>query len=161
MQNKNILIGVVVALLLVLGVGGYAYYQSAMAPQNQEVVMEETNNMDMTMDEMDMTIDEETAMESTEAAMPQNGEIIVEGSNFKYAPNNIVVKAGEKVRLVFKNTQGMHDFVVDELGIKTEVIQQGQQEVVEFTADKAGTYEFYCSVGQHRQMGMVGTLTVQ
>jgi uncharacterized cupredoxin-like copper-binding protein len=32
---------------------------------------------------------------------------------------------------------------------------------VQFVADKTGTFEFYCSVGNHRQMGMVGTLVVQ
>lgn len=55
----------------------------------------------------------------------------------------------------------MHDFVVDELKIKTAVINNGQEDFVEFTADKAGTFEFYCSVGNHRAMGMVGKITVQ
>jgi len=32
---------------------------------------------------------------------------------------------------------------------------------VTFVADKAGEYEFYCSVGQHRANGMVGKLIVK
>ena len=32
---------------------------------------------------------------------------------------------------------------------------------VEFTVDKTGTFEYYCSVGQHRANGMVGNLIVE
>ena len=46
---------------------------------------------------------------------------------------------------------------VDEDG---EVVQPGGKSTV--TADlKPGKYTFYCPVGQHRQNGMEGTLTVQ
>ena len=55
----------------------------------------------------------------------------------------------------------MHDWVLDEFNAKTKVIQGGQTDTVEFTASKAGTFEYYCSVGQHRQMGMVGKFIVQ
>lgn len=88
-------------------------------------------------------------------------EIVVEGSNYKFVPNKITVKKGEKTRIVFKNTDGMHDFRVDELNISTAVIRSGEEDFVEFTADKAGQYEFYCSVDGHRQMGMKGTLVVE
>ena len=37
----------------------------------------------------------------------------------------------------------------------------GQIDEVEFVVDKAGTFEYYCSVGNHRQMGMVGKLIVE
>jgi uncharacterized cupredoxin-like copper-binding protein len=30
-----------------------------------------------------------------------------------------------------------------------------------FTPSKAGTYEFYCTVAEHKEAGMVGTLTVK
>jgi hypothetical protein len=42
-----------------------------------------------------------------------------------------------------------------------EQVGAGASDVVEFTADKAGTFEYYCSVGNHRAMGMKGTLTVK
>ena len=42
----------------------------------------------------------------------------------------------------------------------TKVIKTGETDTVEFIVDKAGTFEFYCSVGEHRNMGMVGALTV-
>ena len=31
----------------------------------------------------------------------------------------------------------------------------------EFTADKVGSFEYYCSVGSHRSMGMKGVLKVE
>ena len=55
----------------------------------------------------------------------------------------------------------MHDFVIDELNVKSEITKGGNSTVVEFTPDTAGTFEFYCSVGQHRANGMVGKLIVE
>ena len=71
------------------------------------------------------------------------------------------VKKGDKVRIEFTNVEGFHDFVVDEFNAATEQINTGGSTFVEFVADKTGTFEYYCSVGQHRANGMVGTLIVE
>lgn len=92
---------------------------------------------------------------------PDATEIVVTGSNYAFTPTAITVKKGQKTRIVFKNAGGFHDFVVDELNIKTATIQDNQEDFVEFTPEKTGTFEFYCSVGNHRAMGMKGTITVQ
>lgn len=84
----------------------------------------------------------------------------VKASDYTYAPKAIAVQKGDAVKIVFVNTIGLHDFVIDELNIKTNVIKQGETEVVEFVADTVGEFTFYCSVGNHRQMGMEGVLTV-
>ncbi len=89
-------------------------------------------------------------------------EITVEGFEFKFAPATLTFKKGETVKLTLKNTGKMpHDFVIDELGVKTKVINGGETDTVEFTPDKAGSFEYYCSVGKHRAMGMKGTVTVE
>lgn len=98
---------------------------------------------------------------TTSAKSADAKEIIVAGTNYKFSPNTVTVKKGVKTRILFKNTGGMHDFRVDELNIATRIIQGGEEDFVEFTAEKTGQYEFYCSVGNHRQMGMKGTLTVE
>lgn len=85
----------------------------------------------------------------------------VTGENFKFSPDQITVKKGDTVQIVFKNMGGFHDFVIDEFKVKTKQIQEGASETVEFVVDKVGSYEFYCSVGKHREMGMKGTLVVQ
>ena len=87
-------------------------------------------------------------------------EFTVSGGEFYYEPSALAVKKGDKVRIVFKNADGFHDFRIDELGVATKKINDGQTDTVEFTADKVGSFEYYCSVGKHRQMGMKGTLTV-
>ncbi len=86
--------------------------------------------------------------------------ISVAGGNFFFAPNAMTAKKGDRIRVIFRNDDGFHDFRIDELGVATERIGAGQSETVEFTADRAGTFEYYCSVGSHRAMGMKGTLTV-
>ena len=88
-------------------------------------------------------------------------EITVSGSNFKFVPAAFTVKNGQKVRLTFKNSGGNHDFVIDELGVSTKLLKSGEEQIVEFTPDKTGSFEFYCSVGKHREMGMKGMITVE
>lgn len=87
-------------------------------------------------------------------------EFTVTGQNFSFSPNTIIVKKGDRVRIVFQNAGGTHNWQLEGYNIGTKIIQTGQTDTVEFTADQAGTFEFFCSVGNHRQMGMVGTLTV-
>lgn len=88
-------------------------------------------------------------------------EIVVEGSNYAFSPSTVTVKKGEKVRILFKNKGGMHDFRIDALNIATAIVQDGQEDFVEFTPDKIGTYEYSCSIGNHKAMGMKGTMTVE
>jgi len=86
--------------------------------------------------------------------------INVTGANFRFNPKTITVKKGDRVKIVLKSEDMQHDFVIDELGAKTAVAVAGETVETEFAADKAGQFEYYCSVGNHRSQGMVGTLTV-
>lgn len=87
-------------------------------------------------------------------------EFTVNGSAFAFAPSSLTVKKGDRVRITFRNTGGTHDLKIDEFNAATKVINSGQQETIEFVADKAGAFEYYCSVANHRAMGMRGILTV-
>lgn len=99
--------------------------------------------------------------ESQPPASSQEKEFTVTGQNFSFTPNAIKVKKGDRVKITFQNNQGFHDFVIDEYGLAAKRTQAPGTEVLEFTADKAGSFEYYCSVGTHRLQGMVGTLTVE
>ena len=88
-------------------------------------------------------------------------EFVVDGFNFGFSLSEIRVKKGDRVRIVFKNTGGYHDFNIDELNVKTKIINTGEQETVEFVADKVGEFEYYCSVGNHRELGMRGKFIVE
>ncbi|MBI2121512.1 MAG: cupredoxin domain-containing protein [Candidatus Sungbacteria bacterium] len=82
-------------------------------------------------------------------------------TNFAFSQSLIRVKKGEKIELTFEVTQGFHNFVVDEFKARTKQMNAGGKETIEFIVNKAGTFEYYCSVGSHRQMGMKGKLVVE
>ncbi|HXK38164.1 MAG TPA: cupredoxin domain-containing protein [Candidatus Paceibacterota bacterium] len=76
-----------------------------------------------------------------------------------YSLNEMSVKKGDLVRVKITNTAGMHDFVIDEFGVQKE-LPLNQEVVVEFTADKVGSFVYYCSKPGHRAGGQWGTLVV-
>ena len=93
-----------------------------------------------------------------------NRVIRVEGFNFGYEPSVITVQAGEEVTVLFKSNEGTHDFVIEgvpEQDIRTAIIGSGDTTTVDFSIDEPGEYTFYCSVGSHRERGMVGTIIVE
>ena len=85
----------------------------------------------------------------------------ITGGSFFYAPNEIRVKKGDKVKFIMTSAGGHHNIDLDEFNVKTEPVNTGEQITAEFTADKVGSFEYYCSVGRHRQMGQKGTLIVE
>ncbi len=87
-------------------------------------------------------------------------EVTIEAKEFSFSPSVITVKAGQPVRIRLQNTGKMpHDWVIDGLA-KTSTIKSGETDTIEFTPTEAGTFSFYCSVGNHRAQGMEGKLTV-
>ena len=83
------------------------------------------------------------------------------GKNFSFDKTEIKVKKGDKVTINFTSADGFHDVVIDEFSAKTERVRTGGTSSMTFVADKTGTFEYYCSVGQHRMNGMVGKLIVE
>lgn len=87
--------------------------------------------------------------------------VAIEAGAFYFNPKEIRVKKGEKVKIVLTAKDMMHDFTIDELKVKLPLTKAGETNSVEFTADQAGQFEYYCSVGQHRANGQVGKLIVE
>ncbi len=85
----------------------------------------------------------------------------ITAQNFSFNPKEIRVKKGDTVKIILKNSGGFHDWVIDAFNARTTQIQGGQTAEVTFVADKAGTFEYYCSVDEHKQMGMRGNLIVE
>lgn len=154
-MNPALVVGVLAAVLIV---GGVIFFN--MSGSNQPA----TENSDMpraiSLDEFEAENLDSEEMNATEPATDVT-EIAMVGSDFSFAPNIIRAEVGETIRLTLTSTDMPHDFVIDELEVATEVIQAGESTSIEFTPTEAGEYEFYCSVGGHRQMGMVGTLIVE
>ncbi len=108
--------------------------------------------------------DEQEAANGDEAEASEDEdevrEITVEGGSFWFDSDEIEVEAGETVRFTFENVEGTHDMVFPELGAGTDVISEGESETFEVTFDEEGEYEFICSVGNHAEQGMTGTVEV-
>ena len=88
-------------------------------------------------------------------------EITVTNEGFDFIPKEIRVNVGDTIRLTFENGGGFHDWVIDEFDAATSQFSGGQSETIEFVADRAGSFEFYCSVGNHRARGMWGNFIVE
>lgn len=100
--------------------------------------------------------------ESTPAPTQQETIINVAGTEYSFTPKSINLEAGKPVKIVYKNTGTLpHDLVITELGIRTKVIGQGKEDAITFTPDKSGNFTFFCSVGNHRQLGMEGNIRVK
>lgn len=85
----------------------------------------------------------------------------IKGLNYSYDVKEIKVKLNDSVKINFANTEGMHDFKIDELGVASKLTKAGETDSLEFVASKVGTFEYYCSVGQHRANGMWGKIIVE
>ena len=83
------------------------------------------------------------------------------GKSFSFTPNQITVNKGDTVKIIFQNIDGTHDWRLDEFNVRTSIIKSGKEETIQFVANKVGSFEYYCSIGAHRQMGMKGTLIVK
>lgn len=149
-MNSKFIVGLIVVIVVVVG-GVVLWSGKSSAPASEDM-----NNATGTVGQV------QSGSSTVESASPAVKEFVVEAGNFKFSVKEMKVKKGDTVRVVFKNTEGFHDWVLDEFaGAKTKQLQAGKEETIEFVVDKTGTFEYYCSVGQHRANGMVGKLIVE
>ena len=159
--NKNFfLIGLFV--VIVLGVLGGIFVMNKSKTENPSTPQQAS--------QVTPTTEQCAVVEVTQETQPSGSSTVTTGeaktfnvaaSSFKFNPATITVKKGDNVKIILTNSGGNHNFVIDEFNAKTKVIGSGETDTISFVADKSGTYEYYCSVGNHRQMGMVGKLIVQ
>lgn len=140
-KNVWLVLGVLIALVVVAVLalqGGYKTpTPAAVAPQTETPA---------------------TASEGANAGR----EIVVSGSELKFSPVAISLTKGETVKITFKNTGTLpHNLTIAELGVSTKTVGGGEEDSVTVTADKTGSYAFYCSVGTHRAQGMEGKVEVK
>ncbi len=150
---------IVILLAAVLIIGGiFALKSAPIAPQTSSTDTGATSVADQAAQNASTT-----AATSTDSSTVSQGpvkEFTVTGANFSFSPNTISVKKGDTVKITFKNAEGYHDLRLDDFGVFTKMIVAGAEDTIQFVANRVGSFEYYCSVGSHRQMGMKGTLTV-
>ena len=165
-MNRNVLIGGLIVVVVVV-VGLLLMANRATAPA-------EVNGPGTVQQEQDTTAQEypagnvpaavvsPVAVSPSPTAQGTVKEFAVTASEFKFSVPEMRVKQGDTVRVALTNGGTMpHDWRVDEFNATTKTITKGQTDTVEFVANKKGTFEYYCSVGQHRANGMVGKLVVE
>lgn len=149
-------------MVVVLGSGAYFYFgmQNSSSKDMEASVSEEKKESPAeAMKENEGT----TAPVATDGAMAKAEAKTFEvgAGNFSFSVKEMKVKQGDTVKIVFTNNEGFHDWVIDEFSARTKQLAAGKSETIEFVADKKGTFEYYCSVGAHRAMGMRGNLIVE
>jgi plastocyanin len=75
----------------------------------------------------------------------QPTEIKITARRFQFDPRTITVQKGQPVRLVITSADVDHGFKIEEFGIDQK-IEARKTAIVEFTPDRAGRFEFRCSV---------------
>ena len=146
----------IISVLILAGliVGGTYYFMSdrAAAPTAPPAANETT--------ETESAVEEEDSQPPT-ADTTADHVFEITGTNYAFSTTTLEVTEGDTVTVILNSEEGVHDWVLDEFGAATDIISAGETASVTFVADQAGTYEYYCSVGNHRAQGMVGTFTVR
>lgn len=85
--------------------------------------------------------------------------VTMTSGNFFFDPVSLTASPGQSVSISFSENEGVHTFVIDEIGLKKTISTGG---VVTFAAPTVpGSYAYYCDVGAHRKLGMEGVLIVK
>lgn len=102
-----------------------------------------------------------TATASATATEGSVKEFTMSANNFQFSPGQITVKKGDRVRIKVTAMDVMHGFALPAYQISQQ-LPVGQEQVIEFTADQAGSFTFFCNVpcgSGHSTMR--GTLVVE
>ncbi len=129
--------------------------------------MSADNSMsDDSMSAISESSDTETSDDSSSAATSTKPVsdvrvINVTADNFKFTPNIITVKKGEKVVVHLSDANGVHGFGSKDLGFNV-TINPGETKDVTIPTDKAGTFSFRCTVPcGPGHMDMTGQIIIQ
>ena len=176
-ENKNSHIASLIAMfILLVAVGAGSYYAGrkglfmprsmAKQGQNRDAAARPSGSgmpgMTMTPATPPAVSDQQTAQLALGSAKTTTTKTFnITGGNFYFVPNKITVNQGDQVTFVMTNVGGTHDLIIDDLSVKTPVIKTGEVGTATFTADKTGTFKYYCDIPGHKAKGMVGTLIVQ
>ena len=150
---------IIIIIIVLLVAGGFGYYYIFYANQGPSEggisQFYQNNSQSPPQDDQNQNNQNQDGQEAPQKAFS------ITAKNFSFSLPEIRVQKGDKVKIILDNVEGFHDWTVDEFNAKTQQSQAPAKTEVEFIADKSGTFEFYCGVGNHRQMGMKGSLIVE
>lgn len=94
----------------------------------------------------------------------ENIDYTIDMSEFKYSVQLIEGTPGQTLTIKLNSVSGSHDFVIDAFNVNSGIVNEGKSKTVKIVIPedaKTGEYEFYCSVMNHRELGLVGVLRVK
>lgn len=89
--------------------------------------------------------------------------VMGEGGVWIYEPDTITVNKGDKIELTLINKDAAqpHSLLIPDLNFNSGEVAINSQGTFTVNASKAGEFQFYCDVPGHKEVGMVGKITVQ
>lgn len=100
---------------------------------------------------------------ATPEGTPSAGSVTLEAFDLGFDPTELTLAVGATLTL-YSTGELPHNFIIEGYEDEVEVDFPEDGSDTEWTVpdDLApGTYTFYCGIGQHRQAGMEGTLTIE
>jgi plastocyanin len=98
-------------------------------------------------------------MEENRAVVPGAREIAVSANALTFTPKVLQMFAGEDVTIALTSRDIAHDLYVKGVGHIVHA-KKGETAKGGLRIDKAGAYQFWCTVSGHKEGGMRGVLTV-
>ena len=96
---------------------------------------------------------------NTETGTSSGADYELFASEFAFAPPFLIVEKAGTYTISLRNDGTVpHNFTIKGVG-KTPDVQPGDTVTTELTL-KQGTYQYFCSIGDHAEQGMDGTLNV-
>jgi uncharacterized cupredoxin-like copper-binding protein len=116
-------------------------------------------------DDDDDTSAATTETTATTAGGGGGGETVdLTATDFKFNPDDPSVKPGNVTFNLTNDGQTVHNLEVEGPNGEAEIegdVAPGDSGEVSVDLSQPGKYEFYCPVANHKQLGMVGEVTVQ
>jgi len=72
-------------------------------------------------------------------------EFTIEAKQWDFVPSTITVNQGDLVRIKIKSIDVSHGFALPDFNVD-KLLNPDEEVIVEFIADKKGTFNFFCSV---------------
>ncbi len=85
-------------------------------------------------------------------------------TDFKFDPASVDHKAGTMTFYLVNNGATGHDLVIQDSSgkqiAKSSLVDPGKAVILDVSGLSAGTYDFFCDILDHKDLGMVGKLNV-
>lgn len=155
MKNKIIIYSLFIGMLLLL-----VSCQKAESPTVTPTETENNTNEEMNIDDSEENTSEESSSGTgVKTTFPKDEditkEVTPEATNVKtfaitakqwdFVPNEVVVNKWDTVKLEITSTDVEHGINIPEYNI-SKTLSPWQKTVIEFVADKEGTFSFFCNV---------------